>query len=57
MTATDWNLASMWEAVADTVGDAPALFHGELRRSWSELDDRAARFAAVLGANGVGRDA
>jgi fatty-acyl-CoA synthase len=57
MTATDWNLASMWEAVADAVGDAPALFHGELRRSWSELEARSARFAAVLAAHGVGHDA
>ena len=51
------NLATVWETVADTVPDAPALVHGTSARSWSEFDDRAARLAAHLHAAGVGHDA
>jgi len=35
------NLASLWGAAA-AVPDAPALVHGAIRRSWRELDTRAA---------------
>jgi acyl-CoA synthetase (AMP-forming)/AMP-acid ligase II len=52
-----WNLASAWEAIADEIGDEPALSHGDLTRSWADLDDRAARFASVLGTHGIGHDA
>ncbi len=48
------SLATVWESVADTVPDAPALVHGDLVRTWRELDDRAARLAAHLDAAGVG---
>ena len=53
----NWNLATMWEAVADEVSDAPALFHGGSTRTWSEFDDRASRFATVLAEAGIGHDA
>ena len=56
MSSTDWNLATMWEAVADAIGDAPALQHRDLERTWSEFDERAARWAAVLGEFGAGHD-
>ena len=46
--------ATLWEAVADAVPDAPALVHGDGRRSWAEFEDRAARFAAALLAAGLG---
>jgi acyl-CoA synthetase (AMP-forming)/AMP-acid ligase II len=48
------NWATLWEHIADTVPDAPALVCGTTRRSWSELDDRAARVAGLLGGAGVG---
>ena len=51
------SLATVWETVADTVPDAVALAHGDLLRTWAELDDRAARIAAHLDAAGVGHDA
>lgn len=46
--------ATLWEHVADAVPDAPAVIHGDVRRTWRELDDRASRFAAVLGDAGIG---
>ena len=55
--ADDWNLADVWETIADELVDAPALYHRELVRSWSEFEDRAARLAAVLTAHGIGHDA
>ena len=51
------SLATVWETVADTVPDAPALAHGDLVRTWSELEERSARIAAHLDAAGVGHDA
>ena len=52
----DWNLASVFEAVGDALPDKTALVQGATRRSWRELDDRAARFAAALGALGLEPD-
>jgi len=45
---TDWNFADVWETVADTVPDAPALVHGERRLSWAETDARADGVARAL---------
>ena len=56
MQGSDWNLASIWEAIADRVGDRDALCHGEMVRSWSEFETRAARCAAVLEECGIGHD-
>src|SRR3546814_5676286 len=50
-----WNLASVWESVADAVGDRVALVHGDRRTTWREFDDRSARLAAALRAAGLGR--
>jgi acyl-CoA synthetase (AMP-forming)/AMP-acid ligase II len=36
-----WNYGDVWEAVADTLPDAPALTHGTRTLSWSEVDSRA----------------
>ncbi len=48
------NMADMWEAVADQLGDEPALIHGEQVQSYREFDTCAARLAAGLAAHGVG---
>lgn len=48
--------ATAWETVADVVPDAVALIHGDLERTYSEFDDRAARLAAVFSDAGVGFD-
>ena len=51
-----WHLAEIWELVADTVPDAPALVEGDLRHSWRDYEDSAARIASALAAAGVGVD-
>src|SRR5439155_18969068 len=42
------------EAEAGRAGDRVAVVHGDVRRSWRDLDARAARLAAVLSSSGVG---
>lgn len=44
----DMHAASVWEAITDVIGDAPAVAHGSARRTWSDYDDRAARLAAAF---------
>jgi len=51
-----WNLATVWESVADAVGDRVALVQGERRRTWQEFDERSSRLAAGLQAAGLGTD-
>ena len=51
-----WHLAEIWELVADTVPDAPALVEGDLRHSWRDYEDSAARIASALTAAGIGPD-
>ena len=48
-----WNFADVWETIADTLPDAPALVHGDRRLSWSELDHRADGVARALIAAGT----
>jgi 3-oxocholest-4-en-26-oate---CoA ligase len=48
------NFATALEVVADQVGDATAIIHGERRETWAELEDRAARLAGALASEGVG---
>ena len=48
------HLATVWEAVADAVPDATAIVQGDLRRTYREFDERAARLAGALGAAGLG---
>ncbi len=52
----EMHFATVWEAISDEIGDEPALIHGDVRRSWSEFDDRAARIAAALVAGGLQPD-
>src|SRR5271165_2970294 len=49
-----WHPASIWETVADTVPNAPAVISGGLRRNWRDYEDRAARIAGALAAAGHG---
>ncbi len=53
----DFHFANAWELIADAVPDHTALICGDVRRSWREYEDRAARIAAVLDAHGLGPDA
>jgi fatty-acyl-CoA synthase len=52
---TDWNFADVWETVADTIPDAPALIQGERRVSWAEFDHRADAVAQAFLDVGVAR--
>jgi acyl-CoA synthetase (AMP-forming)/AMP-acid ligase II len=54
---SNWNFADVWDAVAETVGDRPALAQGPVRRTWRELERRAASLAATLGGAGLGHQA
>jgi acyl-CoA synthetase (AMP-forming)/AMP-acid ligase II len=50
------HFATLWEAVADAIGDREALVTGATRRTWSEYDDRASRLAAAFRGAGLGPD-
>jgi acyl-CoA synthetase (AMP-forming)/AMP-acid ligase II len=50
---TDWNFADVWDAVAATVPDRPALHQGRVRRDWAEWERRAASVAGALGSAGL----
>jgi len=48
--------ATIWESIADAVGDSEAIVNGATRRTWSEYEDRAARLASALGDAGLQAD-
>jgi fatty-acyl-CoA synthase len=52
----EMHFATVWEAIADAIPGRAALVHGEVRRTWREFDDRAARLARALQQRGVGPD-
>jgi acyl-CoA synthetase (AMP-forming)/AMP-acid ligase II len=54
---SDLNLATAWEAVAETIPDRLAVVCGPTRRTWAEFEARAARLAALLAAAGIGAGA
>ena len=51
-----FNLADLWERVADTVPDNEALVHGRRRFTFQQTDERATRLAHVLAARGIDPD-
>ena len=55
-SATNLNYATVWEAIADQIGDRPAICQGDHSESWAEFDDRSARLAGALAAHGIRRD-
>src|SRR5262245_7211668 len=50
----DFNLADLWERVADTVPDREALVCGDRRLTFAAVDDRATRLAHALATRGIG---
>jgi fatty-acyl-CoA synthase len=52
----EMHFASVWEAIADEIGDQTAVVHGAVRRSWTEFDQRAARMASAYVGAGLGPD-
>ncbi len=51
---TGWNFADIWETVAETIPDAPALVHGDRTITWSDFDHRADGVAQAVLRAGVG---
>jgi fatty-acyl-CoA synthase len=51
--STGWNLAEIWERIADKFPDATAQVQGNRRSSWQEFDRRADGLAATLLAAGA----
>jgi 3-oxocholest-4-en-26-oate---CoA ligase len=49
-----FNLADLWERVADTVPEHEALVCGDRRLSYAAVDDRSTRLAHVLAERGIG---
>jgi fatty-acyl-CoA synthase len=50
------NFASIWEAMADLVGDRAAVVQGDRSTSWRDYEDRASRLASALQGAGLDRD-
>ncbi|CAB4544524.1 MAG: AMP-binding protein [Actinobacteria bacterium] len=50
------HFATVWEAITDQIGDTTAVVHGDVRRTWSEFDERSARLASAFTAAGLGPD-
>src|SRR5918996_6301679 len=46
--------ATVFEAIADAIPEAPALAQGERLLTWKDMDTRAARLAAALSGAGLG---
>jgi len=40
--------ATIWESIADSIGDSPAVTQGTVTRTWSEYEQRASRIASAL---------
>jgi len=51
--ADQWNLADLFEVVADVAADREAVVSDDRRLTFRELDERATRLAHHLAANGV----
>ena len=50
----EMHFATIWESLADAIGDADAIVQGNRRLTWADYDDQAARFAGFLRAHGIG---
>ncbi|MEH6581027.1 MAG: acyl-CoA synthetase [Halioglobus sp.] len=55
VSETTFNLADMFESVADVVGERTAIVSSRRRLSFGELDDRATRLANCWASHGIGR--
>jgi acyl-CoA synthetase (AMP-forming)/AMP-acid ligase II len=53
LAVVDFNLADLWECVADRVPEREALLAGDRRLTYAALDDRATRLAHVLADRGT----
>ncbi len=51
---TNWNFADVWDVVAETFPDRPAVAQGEARLTWRQFERRASSVAAALRDAGLG---
>jgi acyl-CoA synthetase (AMP-forming)/AMP-acid ligase II len=49
------HFATIWEALADTIGDQEAVVQHGVRHTWSEHEQRSARLAGFLSDSGIGK--
>ncbi|NMD25190.1 MAG: AMP-binding protein, partial [Actinobacteria bacterium] len=52
----EFHFATIWESLADVLGDHTAVVHGDKRYTWAQYDERAARVAAAYDSAGLGPD-
>jgi fatty-acyl-CoA synthase len=52
--ALELSYATLWERIADEIGDEVAIATGDDRRTWTQYDDRAARLAHAFQDAGLG---
>ena len=52
----EMHFATVWESITDVLGDQTALVHGDVRRTWRDYDERAARIANAFVSAGLGPD-
>lgn len=48
-----WQMADIWENIAQAIPDKPALIDGDKRYNWAQYENRAARVAQVLTDHGL----
>lgn len=48
-----WQMADIWENIAQAIPDKPAIVDGDKRYSWAEYEDRAARVAQAYTDHGL----
>jgi acyl-CoA synthetase (AMP-forming)/AMP-acid ligase II len=56
MADLNWCFAELWETIGDAIPDRLAVVNGDVRRTWREYEDRAARLATALADAGLGHD-
>ena len=56
-TSDGWTFADVWEEVAESIPEAPALVHGPVRRTWGAFEQRANSVARFLLDAGCGHQA
>ncbi|MCB0955342.1 MAG: AMP-binding protein [Ilumatobacteraceae bacterium] len=52
----EFHFATIWESIADAMPDRTAVVAGDVRLTWREYDERAARIAGAFSAAGLGPD-
>ena len=48
-----WQMADIWEYIAEAIPDKPAIIDGDKRYSWAEYTNRAALVAQILADHGL----